>query len=87
MSHTKGEWTKFNDRIEVQGQFHDTVICRVENLREKSANQNLIAAAPDLLDACKSFLELFRESDMRPEDECHEIADMMTKAIDKAEGR
>jgi len=46
--------------------------------------QKLANAAPDLLAACKAFLELFAESDMRPEDECHEIASIMQDAVDKA---
>ncbi len=49
------------------------------------ANARLIAAAPDLLQACKAFLTLFRDSDMRPEDECHELAATIRAAIAKAE--
>lgn len=45
---------------------------------------NLIDAAPDLLEACKAFLELFKNSDMRPEDESHEIANIVQMAVNKA---
>lgn len=51
---------------------------------EAIANATLMAAAPDLLEACKAFIALFRDSDMRPEDECHELYGVMTEAIAKA---
>lgn len=54
---------------------------------EMLANAKLIVAAPDLLAACQSFMGLFLESDMRPEDECREIASIMRAAIAKAESR
>ena len=38
----------------------------------------------ELLEACESFVALFDDSDMRPEDECHEVAGLMRKAIAKA---
>lgn len=47
--------------------------------------KKLNAAAPDLLAFAKAFVELFRDSDMRPEDECHELFSQAVKAIDKAE--
>jgi hypothetical protein len=57
-----------------------------EDVEQHRANARLIAAAPDLLAACESFLSLFRESDMRPEDECHEIAGIMRRAVARAIG-
>jgi hypothetical protein len=52
------------------------------------ANAALIAQAPDLLAqrdellaACKALVELFRNSDMRPEDECHGLYTLMENAI------
>ena len=36
-----------------------------------------------LVDACNKFLELFRESDMRPEDECNELYDQIKTAIEE----
>lgn len=48
------------------------------------SNLRLIEAAPDLLAACEAFVALFRECDMRPEDECHEVLGTMLRAIEKA---
>lgn len=54
--------------------------------KEAEANARLIAAAPELLAACQAFLELFRKSDMFPEDECHDLYNVMEDAIAKATG-
>lgn len=40
-----------------------------------------------LLAACTAFVELFGDSDMRPEDECHELYQQMKTAIAESEGR
>lgn len=53
---------------------------------ETMRRANMIAAAPDLLAACEAFIELFRDSDMRPEDECHELFGKCYEAIAKAKG-
>ena len=53
----------------------------------KKEDADLIAAAPELLESCKKFMELFKDSDMRPEDECYELADIIANVINKAEGR
>jgi hypothetical protein len=54
---------------------------------ELKANAHLIAAAPDLLAACRNFLALHDECDMWPEDECHKLRVMMDLARAKAEGK
>ncbi len=36
-----------------------------------------------LLEACNAFVELFKDSDMRPEDECHELYGKIKEAIEK----
>lgn len=82
MSYTKGKWTKFNDRIEVQGQFHDTVICRLERIKEKDANQSLISASPDLLEALKVCYKSLCTYGSHPI-----IEKQVENAIRKAEGR
>lgn len=33
--------------------------------------------------ACKAFMDLFSDSDMRPEDECHELADRIQRVLAK----
>ena len=50
------------------------------------ANAFLIASAPDLLEFAKSFVDLYKESDMRPEDECSGLFGAALSAIAKAEG-
>lgn len=59
---------------------------RVMSKHTTDANARLIAAAPDLLAACQEFMSLFHDSDMRPEDECHELAATVRAAIAKATG-
>jgi hypothetical protein len=39
----------------------------------------------ELLGLCREFRELYQDSDMRPEDECHELYVRMEAAIKKAE--
>lgn len=58
------------------------------NPHRKSWNEDaeLIAAAPELLAAAKAFIALFRDSDMRPEDECHELFSQMLTAVENATG-
>ena len=46
----------------------------------------LISAAPDLLEFAKSFVDLYKYSDMRPEDECSGLFGAALSAIAKAEG-
>lgn len=53
-------------------------------VEQAQANAQLVSAAPDLLKACQTFWELWQNSDMRPEDECHEVAAIIKLAIDKA---
>ena len=64
--------------------------CHDEEVRvtreQQKANAQLISAAPELLEFAKSFVELFKESDMRPEEECHGLFMMALSAIRKAEG-
>lgn len=55
---------------------------------EMRANAHLIAAAPDLLEACEKYRDLLRSSDMfqkLTEEEKH-IANDICKAISKAKG-
>ena len=65
-------------------------ICTISDfdkeVRVIHANGKLIAAAPDLLEACQRFMDLFSDCDMRPEDESHEVATIIRAAISKATG-
>lgn len=40
----------------------------------------------ELVESCEAFMSLYREADMRPEDECWEIAALCRKALEKAKG-
>ena len=39
-----------------------------------------------LLEACQEYIALFQDSDMSPEDDCHELYAKMTKAVAASEG-
>lgn len=56
-----------------------------EPSKQSLEDARFIAAAPDLFAACQAFLLLFRDSDMRPEDSCHEVAAIIQKAVNKAQ--
>ncbi len=56
------------------------------NQEKVTVNPRLSEAAPDLLAFAKAFVELFRDSDMAPEDECHELYNQAIKAIAKTVG-
>lgn len=59
-----------------------------EDFDNAEANGEFIVRAAnchdDLLAACKAFVVLFNSSDMRPEDECHEVYALASAAIAKA---
>lgn len=48
-------------------------------------NRQLAEQNKELMEACKAYVELFRETDMRPEDECNELLYKMQAAIKNAE--
>jgi hypothetical protein len=58
----------------------------IEDDDVKEANASLVAAAPELYDFANGFVELFRDSDMRPEDERHELYSKAMSALKKARG-
>lgn len=90
---TKGKW-------EVDGYAYDVVSTanslwtiaeihdgsRNEDVEVIKANAQLIAAAPEMLEALNKFLMMFGEYDMRPEDELHEYASEVRDILDKALG-
>ena len=62
--HTPGPWNIFNSKI--QGTWIDPIGLRVDNTRQDNwkANARLIAAAPELLEACETILaEIVEQGD------------------------
>lgn len=91
MSHTPGPWTVLPDgyrvaKCDMQAKTFDSMVCvTAHNSHERTetarANACLIAAAPDLLEACKSISKDGWDW-LTPE-----AYDMLQAAIAKAEGR
>ena len=78
MSHTPGPWIQsFLVPTAVDDATHWIIDCRVINDDKKTAisNARLIAAAPDLLDACKAYEE---------NGCCATVSKMISAAIAKA---
>ena len=75
--HTPGQWEAGVTGLLVTSSGHG-VICHMENIKGRSANAQLIAAAPDLLDALKGLLLSPNSSS---------AAAWARNAIAKAEGR
>jgi len=100
MAHTPGPWvtsdTKFANgiRTEVEPAYECGPICscirtvnprKVRTWDEVDANAKLIAAAPELLDACKAALAKEQEGAFRVT--ADELGDILRAAIHKAEGK
>lgn len=58
-----------------------------EEFKERDANARLIAAAPDLLEACKLALERLRPGNIRKDFSGHVAYAALGAAIHKAEGK
>lgn len=95
-SHTPGQWifegSPSSTKVWSNEKGRSIEICKVTPRGEVSesegeANARLIAAAPDLLEACKAFVDLFQNCDMRPEDECHVVFSKCLAAVEQAEGK
>ncbi len=95
MDHTQGEWSfkqfkspvvKFS--IVIQSTNGDTIckMMRSDNPSDiiQESNAKLIASAPELLKMLMKWIELFEESDMKPEDECNELYHESLEIIKKA---
>ena len=99
MKYTKGPWhiTPYKHQItdtfgvkDIQGAwvakchpFNGTI----NDIEESEANARLIAAAPDLLEACKEMLEDLMDLHAEPNvDDGHHRYQYAIDAIDKAEG-
>lgn len=88
MSHTPGPWRKhggfvFFDHEDYSGEFLATYRGPQGPMGMKSSDARLIAAAPDLLDACASALRLLRNSGFTDN---VETISKLNAAIAKAEG-
>ena len=90
-AHTEGPW-KVNREDVLADNKHETLIATVfeENARWK-ANARLIAAAPDLLEACQGCLQDAEDAlsgDWEPSDDgWKSIIDHLTSVIGKAQGK
>lgn len=80
--HTPGPWKHYPGRDTILSEHPDylhSVIAKIatgENREEENANAKLIAAAPELLEACKAALA--------DESTAYAIAELCRKAIAKA---
>ena len=88
MKHTKGPWKNRYDEFESSTIHTDEIdICEVlhqgEYEEEGLANANLIAAAPELLEACESVLNKLRDVGHY---DTIKAANILQNAINKAEG-
>lgn len=89
MGHTPGPW-----KVEIDSDGSVLIMCSdgahryyigdmEDTCTECHANARLIAAAPDLLEACRAFIE----ADMQWTDVANAVLEQMEAAIAKAEGR
>jgi hypothetical protein len=86
MSYTSGPWVvtrgAAGDPFSIEGPTVTVAHAKLAN-GAAEANAHLIAAAPELLEACKRMLDLL--NDDMDEEQCA-AWDAMSAAIDKAEG-
>lgn len=91
MSHTPGPWSATANSTDVftkkDGVFvakcYDSILGA--GVKECQSNAQLIAAAPDLLEACKALVEKYDDSTNNPLRKQHEI-EKAKEVIAKAEG-
>jgi len=95
---TKGEWKITGDNIIEDGSGYISIgtdkdwwlleakgtHVGAETVEQARANAKLILCAPEMLEVLQKFIDLFIESDMRPEDECHELYEEINNVIKKA---
>lgn len=87
MEHTPGPWVIDDEMVMAQLEtekgikyYAPIADCNVDNPK----NINLIAAAPELLKACKASLDMVRNCPGNWQTQTH---DLLIKAITKAEGK
>ncbi len=82
--HTKGPWEAKNHHIYCEDtNIHIADICRARDGDWSPANAKLIAASPELLEACKEAKRMYDE--IQPKGGWQSVDDLLTDAITKAE--
>src|SRR4029078_8318433 len=80
--HTPGPWEHDGDEVyRITSEINSHPICTIDDLNgddEMEANARLIASAPELLEACKAYVNSEKDSIA--------LLELMEKAIAKAEG-
>jgi len=94
MKHTPGPWKASSEYLRGRNRHsiigNGLMICDtwdMEKQGEELANAHLIAAAPDLLEACKEFINEWHSNNANFAREEPKSLKMMRQAISKAEGR
>jgi hypothetical protein len=91
MNYTPGPWESFGKVVRGKGRF----ICRVNHqdiadeplVRNETDDARLIAAAPELLEACKAAMLLFDGHESRKDSAViAQLPQLLKAAIQKAEG-
>lgn len=62
-------------------EFRTLKYCAISDIAVLDEIERIIESRDELLAACQAFIALFCDSDMRPEDECHELYEVMRKAV------
>lgn len=93
--HTPGEWWVCGDEVAV-GETKDFIVAYVNPsgpLAFSNANRNLIAAAPNLLEACRAAREIIHSMNVHPDDRdptlnycLHVLDNAIYKALGKDRG-
>ena len=82
MNHTKGKWKEVGAFVMSENGIDICSTCSVNSLplKEQIANARLIAAAPDLLAACKAAQLMLLQTDWNGDDRMNIVRDAIAKA-------
>jgi hypothetical protein len=91
MKHTSGTWKQVirqpGTMLTIENNDCEYVCSLLGGDKDKEANARLIAAAPDLLEACKAAAKFYQDNfDIMPV-AWQTFDDILTQAIEKAEGK
>lgn len=90
MKHTKGEWkwinqtTQSGDYYKVTGEAVSVCNITTRDSKQAEANAKLIAAAPELLEACEQAFNMCDMLRMPTESDLKNMATFLKAAINKA---